>query len=167
MQQPELAARLDAIESRQAIDALIAKYALAFDHADLVMLATIWHEDACLLLGDFGNSYGRDVILAAAQRNMQKMPHMHHWMANALITIDGDRATGIVAADCLFFDLEMGPVQVSGEYRDVFSRREGTWVFDKREFETHFVTPLPGWKPIAGAERFSTQAVASPAEESR
>lgn len=152
----ELEARLDAVESRQAIDALIAGYALAFDHADLNLLATLWHEDSSLLLGDFGNSYGRDVILAAARRNLQKMPHMHHWMANALITLDGDHASGIVAANCLFYDIEMGAVQVSGEYRDVFSRRDGRWAFDKREFETHFVTPLQNWKPVAGTERFST-----------
>lgn len=85
------------------------------------------------------------------------MPHMHHWMANALITLDGDRASGIVAANCLFYDVQAGPVQVSGEYSDVLSRRNGRWAFDSRQFTTHFVTPLRGWAPVAGVERFGMQ----------
>jgi len=147
-------ARLDAIESRFAIDALIANYAEAFDNQDETLLATLWHEDSRLLLGDFGNSDGRETILASARRNFKRMPHMHHWMANAVIAINGDDATGTVAADCLFFDVEQGAVQVSGRYVDSYSRRDGRWAFAQRVFELHFVTPLVGWKPVAGPERF-------------
>ena len=156
----EFEARLDAVESRQAIDRLIAAYALAFDNRDEALLATLWHHDSCLLLGDFGNSYGREAILESARRNMGKMPHMHHWMANAMMTLDGDEGEGIVAANCLFYSVELGAIQVSGQYRDHFSRRDGRWAFLKREFDTHFVTPLPNWRPIAGSERFGGDAAA-------
>ena len=149
-----LEARLDALESRLAIDALIAGYAEAFDNQDEKLLGSLWHEDSRLLLGDFGNSDGRDTILASARRNWKRMPHMHHWMANAIVVVNGDEATGTVAADCLFFDVEQGPVQVSGQYRDSYSRRDGRWAFVQREFDLHFVTPLAGWKPVAGPERF-------------
>src|SRR5690349_18208107 len=83
-------ARLDAIESRFAIDALIANYAEAFDTMNMELLASLWHPDARLLLGANGNSDGLEAILSQAQVNMKRMPHMHHWMANALITVDGD-----------------------------------------------------------------------------
>ena len=80
----ELEARLDALESRLAIDALIANYAEAFDTMNEELLATLWHPDSRLLLGANGDAEGLDAILAQARVNMRRMPHMHHWMANAL-----------------------------------------------------------------------------------
>lgn len=151
---PDFSARWDAIESRLAIDALIASYALAFDNRNEAMLRELWHDDSRLLLGDFGNSEGLAAIIASARRNWQRMPHMHHWMANALILIDGDDATGLVAANCLFFDLDQGTLQVSGQYRDVYQRRHGRWAFAQREFDCHFVTPLRDWQPLGGTETF-------------
>jgi len=150
----ELAARLDAIESRFAIDALIANYAEAFDTMNEELLATLWHPDSRLLLGANGNAEGLDAILVQSRANMKRMPHMHHWMANALITIDGDEGHGLVAADCLFYDVERGPLQVSGQYRDLYQRRAGRWAFLERTFTMHYATPLQNWVPIMGTERF-------------
>lgn len=154
----ELEARLDAIESRIAIDALIANYAEAFDTMNEGLLATLWHPDSRLLLGANGNADGLDAILAQARVNMKRMPHMHHWMANALITLDGDNGHGLVAADCLFYDIEKGVLQVSGQYRDIYRRRSGRWAFQQRTFDMHFATPLQNWTPIAGTERFGLPA---------
>ena len=146
--------RLDAIESRFAIDALIANYAEAFDTMNMELLASLWHPDSRLLLGANGNSDGLEAILSQAQVNMKRMPHMHHWMANAIITIDGDSATGLVAADCLFYHVDQGPLQASGQYRDVYERRDGNWAFVQRKFEMHFSTPLKDWVPAIGTERW-------------
>ena len=153
-----LEARLDAIESRIAIDTLIANYAEAFDTMNEGLLATLWHPDSRLLLGANGNSDGLEAILAQAQVNWKRMPHMHHWMANALITLDGDNGQGLVAADCLFYDVDKGVLQVSGQYRDVYQRRSGRWAFQQRTFDMHFATPLQNWSPIAGTERFGLPA---------
>lgn len=149
-----LETRLDAIESRFAIDALIANYAEAFDSMNMELLASLWHPDSRLFLGANGNAEGLDAILAQAQVNMTRMPHMHHWMANAIIDIDGDSATGVVAADCLFYHVDQGPLQASGQYRDVFARRDGRWAFQQRIFEMHFSTPLKDWVPAVGTERW-------------
>ena len=149
-----LAARLEALESRAAIESLISAYANAFDRLDPDLLRTIWHADAVLDLPGFGAGAGPEGIVAMAHNSWRKMPHMHHWMANPLIRIEGDVATATVAADCLFHDIEKGPVQVSGLYHDCFERRDGQWLFTKRRFELHFLTPLENWKPIAGSETF-------------
>lgn len=153
-----LEARLDAIESRIAIETLIASYAEAFDTMNEELLATLWHLDSRLFLGANGNSEGLEAILAQARVNMKRMPHMHHWMANALITVDGDNAQGRVAADCLFYDIDQGPLQVSGQYHDVYQRRNGRWAFVERRFEMHYATPLKNWVPVAGTERFGLSA---------
>lgn len=151
----ELTARLEALESRAAIEALICAYANAFDRIDVSLLKEIWHEESTLDLPGFGKADSREEILAMAQNSWRQMPHMHHWMANPLIEIEGDRAEGTVAADCLFHDIEKGPVQVSGLYHDTFERREGKWAFLSRRFELHFLTPLKDWVPVAGEEKYA------------
>jgi SnoaL-like domain len=149
----DINSRIDALESRFAIERLIAKYAQAFDGRDEQMLRGIWHEDAFLSLGEtFGEFTGIDEILESARRNWQQMPHMHHWMANSVVEIDGDFASGRVAVDCLCTHVEMGPIQISGTYLDRFERREGRWAFIERRFQLHYLTPLAQWSPVAGSE---------------
>lgn len=149
-----LAARLEALESRLAIESLISGYAHAFDRMDSDLLGTLWHADAILDLPGFGAASSAEEILTMANTSWGKMPHMHHWMANPMIHLDGNEATATVAADCLFHDTEQGPVQVSGLYHDRFERRAGQWRFTSRYFELHFLTPLANWTPIAGSEKF-------------
>jgi hypothetical protein len=152
MTDQNIAARIDALESRFAIEALISGYAQAFDNHDEALLRTIWHEDASLSLGDFGNHMGIDAIMASARANWTQMPHMHHWMANSLIEIDGDKASGRAAVDCLCTHVSNGPLQISGLYHDRYERREGRWGIVDRRFDMHFITPLANWKPISGSE---------------
>ena len=154
-----LAARLDHLESRSAIETLISAYANAFDRLDADLLQQIWHQDSTLDLPGFGSAQSRDEILRMAEQSWQQMPHMHHWMANALIQIDGDSAAGTVAANCLFHDIEQGPVQVSGLYHDRFERRDGEWRFVSRRFELHYLTPLKNWVAVAGSELFKSASI--------
>ena len=149
-----LAARLDRLESRLAIETLISAYANAFDRLNADLLQQIWHEDSTLDLPGFGAAGSRSDIISMAEQSWRQMPHMHHWMANPLIEIEGDIAVGTVAANCLFHDIEKGPVQVSGLYHDRFERRDGQWKFLSRRFELHYLTPLDEWVPIAGSEHF-------------
>jgi len=154
-----LAARLDHLESRSAIETLISAYANAFDRLDADLLQQIWHQDSTLDLPGFGSAQSRDEILSMAEQSWQQMPNMHHWMANPLIQINGDSAAGTVAANCLFHDVEQGPVQVSGLYHDRFERRDGEWRFVSRRFELHFLTPLKDWAPVAGSELFKSASI--------
>jgi hypothetical protein len=149
-----LAARLDRLESRLTIETLISAYANAFDRLNADLLRQIWHEDSTLDLPGFGAAGSRNEIISMAEQNWRQMPHMHHWMANPLIEIEGDSAVGTVAANCLFHDVEKGPLQVSGLYHDRFERRDGQWKFVSRRFELHYLTPLKEWVPIAGSEHF-------------
>ncbi|WP_213938729.1 nuclear transport factor 2 family protein [Pseudomonas sp. dw_612] len=149
-----LAARLEHLESRLAIETLISAYANAFDVMNRDLLQQIWHVDSTLDLPGFGAAGSRDDIMSMAEQSWRQMPHMHHWMANPLIQIEGDSANGTVAANCLFHDVEQGPVQVSGLYHDRFERRDGQWKFVSRRFELHYLTPLKEWVPILGSERF-------------
>jgi hypothetical protein len=157
----DIGSRLDALESRFDLERLIAEYAQAFDTHDEALLRNIWHEGARLSLGEaFGDFEGIDAILESARQNWQKMPCMHHWMANPLIDIEGDKASGRAAVDCLCTHVDMGPVQISGLYHDRFERRDGRWAFVERRFDLHFLTPLANWKPVAGSEMGPSNPVA-------
>jgi hypothetical protein len=159
MNSQDIATRVDALESRFAIERLISEYAQAFDNHDEALLRGIWHEGAVLSLGEqFGNFQGVDSILESAHQNWRQMPHMHHWMANSIIDIDGNQASGSAAVDVLCTHVEMGPIQISGRYHDSFERRDGRWAFVERRFDLHYLTPLTNWKPVAGSEAAPPQA---------
>jgi hypothetical protein len=147
-----IATRIDALESRFTIEALISSYAQAFDNHDETLLRSIWHEGASLSLGGFGNHTGIEAIMASARENWAQMPHMHHWMANPLVEIDDDKASGHAAVDCLCMHVSDGPLQISGLYHDRYERREGRWGIVDRRFDLHFITPLANWNPISGSE---------------
>jgi hypothetical protein len=153
MSNQDFASRLDALESRTAIDRLISQYAHAFDGRDETLLQNLWHADARLDLGAaFGEFIGIDAIIGSAHQNWAAMPHMHHWMANVVIDVDGDQASARSAADVLCTHNELGEIQISGVYYDRFERRAGRWAFVDRRFELHFLTPLATWTPVAGSE---------------
>jgi hypothetical protein len=134
--------RLDRVESRFAIEDLIARYTHGFDNQDEEMLHSIWHEDAILDFGDaFGVHEGIDAIRQAADGFWATITWMHHWQSTPLIEIDGDRASGLVALDCMVRSAEQGPVRVAGNYRDVYERRDGVWKIARRDFEVSYWAP--------------------------
>ncbi|HEX4668442.1 MAG TPA: nuclear transport factor 2 family protein [Solirubrobacterales bacterium] len=148
----DLAERLDAIESRLAIEDLISRYAHGFDRRSLELMMGVWHEDALFDLGgDFGSFRGRDEIAEAVAGFWRETPWMHHFMANPLIEIDGDSATGAVALDCMQRHAEDGPTMVAGFYFDRFERRDGRWGIVERRFQLSYWAPLAEWKSKLGA----------------
>ncbi len=148
--------RIDRLESRQAIERLIAEYAHAFDSHDVALLRSIWHDDAELRLGEpFGDFDGVDGIVKAAHLLWAQSPRMHHWMSNLVVDLDDtdpDAATAVSALDCFVTNVELGPTQVGGIYRDRFARRNGRWGLVERVFDLHYFTPIAGWTPTYGSE---------------
>jgi ketosteroid isomerase-like protein len=147
----DLEARLDRVESRFAIENLIAAYAQGFDTSDAELLHSIWHDDAVLDFGDaFGVHEGIDAIRKAADGFWAMITWMHHWQATPLIEIDGDRATAAVGLDCMVRSSEQGPVRVAGSYHDVYERRDREWKITSRKFEVDYWAPDPGFKAEFG-----------------
>jgi SnoaL-like domain len=144
-------ARLDQIESRIAIEELLAAYGQGFDQEDADRLRTIWWDDAYFDLGDvFGNYTGIDAIMEATAGFWTAMQWMNHWMATPTIKVSGDRATGACGVDCMVHDNENGPTMIGGTYTDEFERRDGVWKFSRRAFDMHYLTPVKDWTPAAG-----------------
>jgi ketosteroid isomerase-like protein len=149
----DLAARIDRLESRDAIERLIAQYAHGFDARDVELIRSVFHDDALLALGEpFGDFEGIDAIAEAAHALWAQSPRMHHWMANAVVDVDGDVATGVAALDCLVINVDDGPTMVVGNYFDRYERRDGRWAIAERRFDLHFWAPLTAWKATLGSQ---------------
>lgn len=150
----QLEERLDAIESKNDITDVINQYTHAFDRQDRALLKSLWWDDATFSLGEIGGPFtGPEAILEGAEGLWAVNPVMHHWMANVVIALDGDRATVRSAVDVMVANGEEGPVQVGGLYQDVVTRREGVWKFSSREFIVDYWTPLKEWHPTLGEEK--------------
>ena len=152
MTTPSLESRLDALESRVAIQTVVHRYARALDTRDADLLRGQLHDDAVVDLGDFGLSEGADAVVKDTQGLWARMPFMHHWMSNIVIDLDGETAEATSEINGVMFDAASGPAQVSGTYHDRFARRDGRWALIGRRFALHFWTPLVGWTPATGAE---------------
>lgn len=146
--------RLDVIESKNAITDIINQYTHAFDRRDRDLLRGLWWDDATFSLGEIGGPFtGPDAILEGAEGLWAANTVMHHWMANVVIDLTGDRATARSTVDVMVANVDQGPVQVGGLYSDTFTRRDGVWKFSRREFAVDYWTPLKDWKPTLGDEK--------------
>ena len=135
--------RVRAIEDREAIRELTARYcqfAVAGDAEDVVSLFT---EDGVL---DFGEivEQGRERLVALYRESFQAVrpiPTVH----NHMVELDGDRATGYCSLELRM--VENGEaVTAAGHYEDVFERVEGSWKFARRKLVFYHRVPLSqGW----------------------
>ena len=140
---PTLEERVRAIEDREAIRELTARYcqcAVGGDAEDVVGLFT---EDGVL---DFGEivEQGRERLLALYResfRAVRPIPSVH----NHVVELDGDRATGYCSLELRM--VENGEaVTAAGHYEDVFERVEGSWKFARRKLVFYHRVPLSqGW----------------------
>jgi hypothetical protein len=150
--------RIDRIESRTAVEHLVAQHAHAFDSGDVDLLRTHWHTGAELRLGEpFGDFAGIDDIDGieeAAHLLRSQSPRMHHWMSNVVVDIDddGETARAVSALDCLVTNVETGPTRVGGICRDRAARRDGDGGIVERVFELRYTTPVSAWAPVHGSE---------------
>jgi hypothetical protein len=145
--------RIDRVESRIAIEELMAGYAHSLDLKEPESFREIWHEDAEFDVGEpFGSVTGLEAIMEAANAFWKQNHWMNHWMATPSIKISGDQAVGVTGVDCMVKEMEEGPVQVAGTYFDRFARRDGVWKIESRRYTTHYFTPLNDWIPQFGSQ---------------
>lgn len=92
----DLAARLAALEDREAIRDLIARYGPLADAGDCAGAAALWAEDGVYEVGGFGAFQGRAAIAALLEGESHQSliaGGSAHVLSAPVITIDGDAAT--------------------------------------------------------------------------
>lgn len=139
-----LEARLDALESRQAITEVLYRYARGWDRRDPEAVKTCFWPDAQHRHGVYDGS-SADFLAFGLQRTAH-IKAARHTVSNVMIELDGDRAL----SECLFAAIHHRPSEagdeeyfVEGRFVDLFERRGGEWRIVRRQGVNEFERVQP------------------------
>jgi uncharacterized protein (TIGR02246 family) len=133
-----LAARVQVLEDREAIRALIMAYGQAHDHRDYRRFASLFAADG-EWIGGLGSARGPEAIFALMDERIGHDPQpagsgTFHVMTNDQIEIDGDRASATTKWIYLTPGEDGSPRPTYlGHYDDEFIRENGEWKFLRRQ----------------------------------
>jgi uncharacterized protein (TIGR02246 family) len=141
-----LAKRVQVLEDREDIRALILAYGQAHDHRDYRAFVSLFAKDG-EWVGGLGSAKGPDKIFEMLDRTIGHDPKpngsgTYHVMTNDQIKIDGDTASATTKWIYITPDDSNAPKLVFlGHYNDKFIRENGTWKFLRREAPADIPAP--------------------------
>lgn len=134
----ELAARVQILEDREDIRALILAYGRAHDHRDYRSFANLFAADG-EWVGGLGSAKGPEAIFVLLDETIGHNPlpagsGTFHVMTNEQIEIDGDRASSTTKWLYITPSEDNAPkLTYLGHYDDQFVRENGQWKFLRRQ----------------------------------
>lgn len=142
---PDLALRLDRIESRIAIEELCIRYCLACDDRDIAALGACFTEDVAISTANGSmKADGRDAALAMFNAMFAVRGPGFHWTHDRWVRFDeddADHATGLVLAHAE--TCPAGRVSIAGiRYSDRYRREGQGWLFAARRLDFVYYLPL-------------------------
>jgi hypothetical protein len=141
-----VAARVQVLEDREDIRALILAYGAAHDHRDYRTFSTLFATEG-EWVGGLGSARGPDAIFNLMDRTIGHNPRPNgsgtfHVMTNDQIKIDGDTASATTKWIYITPGDDGAPKLVYlGHYDDQFIRENGTWKFLRREAPADIPVP--------------------------
>ena len=141
-----LTKRVQLLEDREDIRALIMAYGHAHDHRDYRTFASLFAAEG-EWIGGLGSAKGPDAIFALMDETIGHNPlpegsGTFHVMTNDQIKIDGDRASATTLWLYVTPAEDESPrLTYLGEYDDQYIRENGEWKFLRREAISH-ISPL-------------------------
>lgn len=133
-----LAKRVQVLEDREEIRALILAYGQAHDHRDYKMYASLFATNG-EWIGGLGTARGPDAIFALMDKSIGHHPlpegsGTFHVLTNDQIKIDGDRASAVTKWLYITAGDDKSPkLTYLGHYDDQFVRENGHWKFLRRQ----------------------------------
>jgi uncharacterized protein (TIGR02246 family) len=141
-----LAARVQVLEDREEIRALILAYGQAHDHRDYRTFADLFATNG-EWVGGLGSAKGPKAIFELMDRTIGHNPQPNgsgtfHVLTNDQIVIDGDRAAATTKWIYITPGDDGAPKLVFlGHYDDRFIRENGKWKFLRREAPADIPVP--------------------------
>jgi uncharacterized protein (TIGR02246 family) len=133
-----LAKRVQVLEDREAIRALILAYGQAHDHRDYRTFASLFASNG-EWVGGLGSAKGPQAIFELMDKTIGHNPQpngsgTYHVLTNDQIKLDGDRASSTTKWIYITPGENNKPTLVYlGHYDDQFIREKGEWKFLRRE----------------------------------
>jgi uncharacterized protein (TIGR02246 family) len=141
-----LVKRVQVLEDREAIRALILSYGAAHDHRDYKTFANLFATNG-EWIGGLGSAKGPEAIFSLMDKTIGHKPTTegsgtYHLMTNDQIVIDGDRASAVTKWLYLVPGSDGSPrAMFLGHYLDQFIRENGVWKFLRREAPVDIAPP--------------------------
>jgi uncharacterized protein (TIGR02246 family) len=141
-----LAKRVQLLEDREAIRALILAYGEAHDRRDYRAFADLFATEG-EWVGGLGSAKGPQAIFELMDRTIGHNPAPNgsgtfHVMTNDQIRVDGDRATAVTKWIYITpADSGAPRIVLLGHYDDRFIREHGAWKFLRREAPVDIPVP--------------------------
>jgi ketosteroid isomerase-like protein len=142
MSERSLEERVDELESRVALSAIVAGYCEGVDHGNLDLFLSIWHDDASYLIpGGRGDFIGIARIRESQEVIAKAWASTKHWTTNHTVSFSSpDAATGRSDAFALCEHHDGRVSLVSATYEDEYERRGGEWKLSQRLVNRWFVS---------------------------
>ena len=130
----DIETRLAKVEARLAIQELAARYARCVDSRDLDALMTLYVEDVALGDGRTGHAGLKQQFVEALSAFYRSV---HQIVGQVIDLVDADHATGTVYCRA---EHECGDrwVAMAICYFDTYERRDGTWLFVRRQIRSFY-----------------------------
>ena len=134
-----LAARVQTLEDREAIRALLVAYASALDNRDFAGFEQLWARDSEFLGGGTNSAKGpaaiRDLLRGLLTKNGSSTPGRDfHLVMNQTIDVAGDTATGFSRGTWVSTNAENRlQVTIIANYYDQFVKEDGRWKFKRHQ----------------------------------
>ena len=134
-----LAARVQTLEDRDAIRALLVSYASTLDNRDFAGFEQLWAKDAEFSGGAGNVAKGpvaiRDLLRGLLSKNGAPVPGKDfHLVMNQTVDLTGDTATGFSRGTWVTTNAENRlQVTIIANYYDQFVREDGRWKFKRHQ----------------------------------
>jgi uncharacterized protein (TIGR02246 family) len=134
-----LAARLQVLEDREAIRALLVSYATTLDERNFAGFEQLWAKDAEFIGGANNAAKGpaaiRDLLQGLLKVNAAPVTGRDfHLVMNQTVDVTGDTATGFSRGTWVVTDPEKQlRISIIANYYDQFVREGGRWKFKRHQ----------------------------------
>jgi uncharacterized protein (TIGR02246 family) len=134
-----LATRIQTLEDRDAIRALLVAYATTLDNREFDKFELLWARDAEFIGGSGNNAKGptaiRDLLRGLLTKNAAPVTGRDfHLVMNQTIDVSGDTATGFSRGTWVSTNAENRlQVSIIANYYDQFVREDGRWKFKRHQ----------------------------------
>ena len=134
-----LAAKVQVLEDREAIRALLVTYARTLDERDFAGFEQLWAKDAEFIGGANNTAKGpraiRDLLQGLLKVNGAPVPGRDfHLVMNQTVDVAGDTATGFSRGTWVVTDPESKlRISIIANYYDQFVREGGRWKFKRHQ----------------------------------
>jgi uncharacterized protein (TIGR02246 family) len=134
-----LAARVQTLEDREAIRALLVAYAHTLDTRDFAAFEQLWAKDAEFVGGGGNNAKGpaaiRELLQGLLGKNAAPTPGRDfHLVMNQTVDVTGDTATGYSRGTWVSTNNEKRlQVSIVANYYDQFVKEDGRWKFKRHQ----------------------------------